>query len=155
MDSKIIQLYDSFGFSEKYKNIAVKYSVDRDSRLKKGDKKRVLEIFKKIGYEAKFDTKERFYKVRIIENQYDFYFHIDLKYGLFELITGVIDISSKEHLIGGVAASIYDDILIEKQIHEDSMPLPSIGTYEDLELILKESLSLYEDFKSAVLEMQP
>ncbi len=155
MNSELIQLYDDFGFIEKYKNIATRHITNRDSRLKKSDKKRVLEIFEKMGYKAKYDNKERFYKVRIIESKYDFYFHIDIKYGLFELLIGVIDANSKKHLIGGGVAGIYDDILVAKQINEERMPLPSIGSYEDLESILKESLSLYEDFKKEVLKLKP
>lgn len=152
--SNIIKLYDEIDFCSRYKYIATKYIVEnRDERLKKIDKNKVLRIFDDLGYEAKFNTKESFYKIRIIEFKYDFYFHLNIKSGLYELIFGVIDKDSKEHLLGGVTANVYDDILKVKQIKEEPMPLPSFRNYEELESMLKESLSLFKDFKSMVLKL--
>ncbi|WP_111307777.1 hypothetical protein [Confluentibacter sediminis] len=155
IENNMIKLYDDIDFCSRYKDIATKYKVEnRDNRLKKIDKKKVLEIFDSLGYEAIFNTKESFYKVRIIKFEYDFYFHVDIRSGLYELIFGVICKDSKKH-IGGVIADVYDDILRVKQIEEESMSLPSFSNYEELESMLKESLSLFVDFKVGVLKLKP
>ena len=77
-----------------------------------------------------------------------------LKYGIAEIIFGADHISSGTK-IGGVPNRLCKLIAISKgEVHEPIKP-PNFTNYEELGSILKESLSLYKDFKNEVLKIKP
>lgn len=76
------------------------------------DREEVIQIIQDLGYISKFNSKERFYKI-------------------------------KEEQVGKYKTGVNYKI-----------PNPRIGTYEDIEEILKISFEMYDDFKKALMKSQ-
>lgn len=136
-------------FVERYEELSNYYSDKRtpeNERLIYIDGEEVIETIHDLGYNAKFDTREKFYKLQEEEREgYTFGFHIILRDGRVELIWVVK--KEKEVLLGspwGVYSKrlIRSDYIIKK---------PVISDYEDLEQILKTAFTMFEDFKNAFL----
>lgn len=153
LDVKILELYEKIKFYDRYKTICENNRFE-DDLLEKQDKREVLKLFQNFGYESKYIAKESFYKISTELNGYKFYFHIGLKYGIIEIIFGSLS-KTEDSRLGGVCSRICKLIKRSKGENPDPIKPPNFTNYEQLSEILKESLSLYEDFKKAVLELQP
>ena len=151
LENRVLQIYDKINFEERYFELLQNHS--HKDYLEKPKKENVLETLKKLGYSAKFFSKEGFYQVeKITIGNYDFYFNCGLKYGVCELIFGAKNIETNAK-IGGVVTRIFK--LIKRAKGEDIIsPIKdlSFSSYEELESILKEALVLYEDLKAEVLK---
>lgn len=149
-----LKVFDKVNFYDRYLNLGQNYRVE--NKLEKQEKERVIDLFSKFKYAAQYFSKENFYQAEdILEGIYKFYFRICLKYGVCEIIFGAQNQDTKLNT-GGVATRTCK--LIKRANQEeitDTIRHPSFSNYEDLECILKEGLSLYKDFQSAVLEFQP
>ncbi len=147
-------VYRTINYYDRYKQLSEKYNTEKE-RLEKTDKKNVLELFKKLGYTAKYKARERFYQVLEETNGVQFYFHISLQYGLTELIFGLFDDVEEEKgkSLGGTSSGVCKLIEINNNIQtEGYIKDPRFRTYEELKSILEESLSLYEDLKQEILK---
>ena len=152
LSEKMIFLYERINFYNRYKELS--NSFRSDERLKKVDKNLIIDFLEKLNYEVKYFTKEKFFQVKQSIDSYNFYYHLSPRNGLAEIILGTVD--SKNNSIGGVIHGTCKLIEISKKEQTDGyIKMPAFSSHEELELILKESLSLYEDFKTGVLELQP
>lgn len=153
LDAKILELYENIKFYDRYKSICENNRFE-SSLLEKQDRNRVLKLFRDLGYEPKYIAKESFYKVSSELNDYEFYYHIGLKYGIAEIIFGSLNKNNGSRY-GGVCSRVCK--LVKMSKGEDLNPIKpaNFTNYEQLYLIIKESLSLYEDFKAAILELNP
>ncbi len=161
ISDKLMAVYRTINYYDRYKQLSEKYNTEEEC-LEKTDKKNVLELFKKLGYTAKYKARERFYQVLEETNGVQFYFHVGLQYGLTEFIFGVLreedeNGNKKGELIGGKISRVCslikltetDDINVYKSTR---ISPPRFRTYEELKSILEESLSLYEDLKQEILK---
>lgn len=113
------------------------------------DREEVMQIIQDLGYISKFNSKEKFYKVKEEQiGKYKTGVNISLKYEMVNLIWIVKE--KKEIVLGlpwGMFVSLFSDL-------DYKIPNPRIGTYEDIEEILKVSFEMYEDFKKALMKSQ-
>jgi len=147
---KIRQILENVKFEDSYRNISEKYSVDRDETFENHSYEKVLLILKSLDYNFKYNKRERFYELNQSINDYEFTFNISLKYGLVEFIWALR--KNKELItLGGPWAFI---IRLLNHGKKTDIKKPSFKNYDDLESILKESLSIYEEFKSEVISLK-
>lgn len=139
-------LYENIDFYNRYNCFREKYK-GVEPTLEKYEVDKVLNVFRDIGYEnVSFMKSGSFFKVKDKQKSYEFYFHASLKYGICELIIGGKN-TNKGIFVGGVYGNIMSEITNYKSAEEKRFPLPGFSNYSDLKIILKKSLSLYEDFK--------
>jgi hypothetical protein len=119
-----------------------------DQRMEKFDKKQILFILNKLGYDFKYVDRSFLYKVTISDNViahviFDLKYGIFLTYFLMSVNGDFINISS------GNLASIYRYLIGDK---EADITAPNFTNYQDFEEISKSILSIYEDFKTEFLK---
>ncbi len=145
LTKKELGILDKIDFYNRYKSLSEEHRIE--NRLEKQEIQKVLDIFQDLGYSAKFNKSERFYKILEKSEICEFYCHFSLKYGLVEIILGGTDLASDVHL-GDVAAGLCKDMEIAKNdITDGYIRDPGFTSYEELENILIKALALYEDFK--------
>jgi hypothetical protein len=153
LTEKETSLYKKIDYYNRYKKISENFK--NKNRLLRLDKTELLTVFDKLGVNFKYFVKEKFFQIKDMLDGYEFYFHFSPKDGLVEIIFGAKNIE-KNNNIGGVIHGVCKLIEIsENDITDGYIKMPEYGSYDDLELILKESLFLYEDFKKVVLELRP
>ncbi len=146
-DSRIINVFQKINFLNRYSELF--NETEFKDRLKKVDKTEVLNLFKKLGIDnVKYKSGENFYQIKEQSDMLEFYFHISIKGGIYELIFGVFQLSPKQHLAGGSAGSIYDEIVRFEKLDVERVKTPIFSTKEQLKEMLDKSLSIYEDFKT-------
>ena len=104
-----------------------------------------METIQDLGYSPLFDSKDKFYKIK--EEQIGnlaLGVHIILQDGMVDLVWVVRE---NGELLLGAPWGTYSRRLIDSSYR---IKKPIIGTYEDLEEILKITFEMYEDFKSAL-----
>ncbi len=119
-----------------------------DQRMEKFDKKQILYILNKLGYDFKYVDRSFLYKASISDSVIA---HVifDLKYGIF-LTYFLISVNGVFiNLDSGNLAFIYRHLIGDK---EADITAPNFNNYEDFEEISKSILSIYEDFKTEFLK---
>ena len=144
LNSKLKPVLQNIHFCERYKLLS---EENQFSNNDKGlDSEIVLNLIKDLGYQAKFNKNESFYKVTQKQNEYKFQFNISLRHGNVELIWDVLETNVRLN-IGGPWGVVYKSVS-----NKEERPLmPKFRNYADLEAILKEAFSIYEDFKKELL----
>ena len=137
-------------FIERYEELSGQFNAERtpsDQRLVYIDGEEVMEMIQESGYIPRFDTREKFYKINEEQiGEFTFGVHIILRYGMVELVWVVRE---NDELLLGSPWGVYSKRLIAPDYRIKS---PVIGTYEDIEEILKISFAMYEDFKRALTD---
>ncbi|WP_347921812.1 hypothetical protein [Pontimicrobium sp. SW4] len=144
-------ILENIKFENLYRNISEKYSASKEETLESYSNEKVLSIFTSLSYSFIYNKKEKFYGLNQSIGDYLFTFNISLRYGLVEFIW-VLRKNGELITLGGPWAFI---IRLLNNGDKTDIKKPSFSNYEDLESILKEGLSLYEDFKSEVLKIKP
>ncbi len=155
ISNKLMSVYNNINYYSRYKDLSEKYFTEEE-RLEKIDKKIVLNILSDLGYTGKYNSRESFFQIQEDFRNKKFYFNINLKYGLVELIFGLLDDidEEKNQIIGGTACGVCELIEINKgQESNEYIKDPRFRTYEELKEILKEAFSLYEDLKKEVVKI--
>ncbi|GLC81702.1 hypothetical protein [Lacrimispora brassicae] len=108
----------------------------------------VTKIINDLGYETKYDKKERFFKVGLVEDlpKYRIWFNVVLRSGVAEFIWVVYH---NEEVRLGSPWSIYPKLLISP---DKRIKPPLYSTSLDLEKLLRTALEMYEDFKQGVVD---
>ena len=151
----LTKIYTNINYYDRYKKLSDQYNTEEE-RLEKVDKKVVLKILKELGYsEAKYIATESFYQINQELQNHIFYFHTSLKYGVVELIFGVLKSDKeKQELIGGTASKVCKLIEINKSsLTEGYIKKPRFRTYKELKEILEKAFSLYEDLKKEFIKI--
>ncbi|TJY37939.1 hypothetical protein [Pontimicrobium aquaticum] len=144
-------ILENIKFENTYRTISKNYSVDKEEMLENHSIEKVLSIFKSLNYSFKYNKKEKFYGLNQSVEDYLFTFNISLRYGIVEFIWALRK-NGELITLGGPWAFI---IRLLNNGDKANIKKPSFSNYEDLESILKEGLSLYEDFKLEVLKIEP
>ena len=104
-----------------------------------------METIQDLGYSPVFDVKEKFYKIKEEQiGKITLEVHIILRYGMVDLVWIGLDSQRKWRI---ASWGTYSRRLIDNNYR---IKKPIIGTYEDLEEILKITFKMYEDFKSTL-----
>lgn len=148
LNSKIKHALIKINFIKRYEELSNQFNEERtpsSNRLVYIDGEEVMDTIQGLGYSPLFDTKEKFYKIQEepIE-QFTFGFHIILQAGMVDLVWVVRE---NEELLLGAPWGTYSRRLVDSSYR---IKKPIIGTYEDLEEILKIAFNMYEEFKSVL-----
>lgn len=145
LSDDIKQVLKRIDFVNRYKNIVKKNSFHFNERFEKYSNGEVLSVISKLGYKAGYIKGENFFKIFEKVNAYEFQFNIILKGGIVQLVWDLTKDSVRQSLGGpfGLIISLYNG--------EEFSQKPLFRNYEDLNEILKESFTLYEDFKREIL----
>lgn len=145
LNSKIKDALIKLDFVKQYEELSNKFSTEgtpSSNRLVYIDGEEVMETIQDLGYSPLFDAKEKFYKIKEEQmGEYTFGVHVILQGGMVDLVWVVRE---NEELLLGAPWGTYSRRLIDSSYR---IKKPIIGTYEDLEEILKISFKMYEDFK--------
>ncbi|PAF18974.1 hypothetical protein [Terribacillus saccharophilus] len=152
MKPEIKVALEKIKFVDRYKLLSGKYqnnSNDVDDKLERYDIEDVKAIIKKLGYDAEFDKKEKFFKVGVLDESpnYKIWFNIILEYGMTEFIWVVYH---HDEVRLGSPWSVYSRFLVDPK---ERIKKPVYRSYEELEQILKEAFSMYDDFKGELINL--
>jgi len=149
-NKKELFFLEKLDFLARYTLISNKHINDSDKKTENSTKNDVIEIFNSIGYNVKYNHKERFYRFEEISKSHDFAFWISLKYSLVEIgMSGENKITSQIFTIGNYSFhqlqySLDKEIKIPKKA--------SFKNYNELKEILIDFLLIYKDFKILFLQ---
>lgn len=151
-DSRIKEALKKMNFVERYEKLAKTFDEVRtpsNEMLENHDGEEVIETIQELGYVAIFDSKEKFFKTKDEKiGDFSFRVHIILRYGIADFVWVV---NEGKKLIWGYPFSMYPSILISP---EYLISKPVFGTYEDLDEILKITFEMFEDFKTALIDIK-
>lgn len=123
-----------------YKSLAEKYG-EREDTIEKADRKKIKEIVERNGYICHYDSKEKFYKVILIDGVYKIGYNILLQYGFVKFMLHVF--KDGKCIDGGPVGWLFRD--------EEGRPaysMPGFSTYEELEEILIPMFEVIASFEA-------
>lgn len=151
LNSKVKDALIKIDFTKRYEELSNKFNAERtpsSNRLAYIDGKEVMETIQDIGYFPLFDAKEKFYKIKEEQiGKFTLGVHIILQGGMVDLVWVVRE---NDELLLGAPWGTYSRRLIDSSYR---IKKPILGTYEDLEEILKITFEMYEDFKSILTDI--
>ncbi|PLR73612.1 hypothetical protein CYJ37_08760 [Bacillus sp. UMB0728] len=152
MKPEIKMALENISFEDRYRSLSARYkanSNDMEDRLESYEKDKVEEIFNSLGYPAKFDKREKFFKlgVEYKSPDYKIWFNISVELGMTEFIWVVYH---ENEVQLGSPWSIYSRFLNPSG---QRIKKPVYRSYEELEEILKEAILMYEDFKRELIKI--
>jgi len=111
------------------------------------------EILESFGYKIRYFRGERFFQATEKRDGYEFKFNIALEYGQVELIWAVFRDKKLVRPLSRIWMGLYE--LLMNVPWEQVPRYPFFGDYDELEAVLRESFSLWEDFKREFLAEYP
>ena len=151
LSKKEFEIFEKINLYERYSNISNQYRFEETFENYSNDE--VIKIVKELGYTAKYRKKENFFQIIETINEMRFYFHFSLKYGLVEIIMGMMD-KNKKNIIGGLVPNICKKIeIVKNEEKKGDIKKARFRNYEDLKNILREYFLIYEDLKTEVLKV--
>ena len=111
------------------------------------------EILESFGYKIRYFRSERFFRAEEKRDGYTFGFNIALDYGSAELIWDTEYNKKLVREVSDVWMGLYE--LLMNVPWEQVPRYPFFGDYDELEAVLRESFSLWEDFKREFLAEYP
>ena len=143
-------VFERIDFYNRYEALGKKYSFEK--KLENYSNDEVLRIIREWGSKARHMKSDNFFKITDKEKPFEFTLHFILKYGRVEVVMESEDQGTGE-ILGGLFAIICKLIELSKGIDRDRyMAKPEFRDYDDLREIVKEILSLYADFKRAIIK---
>ncbi|KWX88144.1 hypothetical protein AMQ83_08655 [Paenibacillus riograndensis] len=146
MDSRIIGIFKSINFIERYEFLSKKHQFDLKESFEGYDREVVLKLFNELGYEISFNKKENFFGMVEKTTEYELQFKISLKYVMGEFIW--LAWKNSEQLVGGTWGIIKEQLDGKEN---DKIKKPIFRNYDDLKEILSEAFLMYEDFKNEII----
>ena len=151
LSKKELEIFEKINLYDRYRDINNLYRFEETFENYSNDE--VIKIVKELGYTAKYRKKENFFQIIETTNKLKFYFHFSLKYGLVEIIMGMMD-KNKKNIIGGLVPNICKKIeIVKNEEKKGDIKKARFRNYEDLKNILREYFLIYEDLKTEVLKV--
>ena len=149
LSKKELEIFEKINLYERHSNISNQYRYEETFENYSNDE--VIKIVKELGYTAKYRKKENFFQIIETINEMRFYFHFSLKYGLVEIIMGMMD-KNKKNIIGGLVPNICKKIeIVKNEEKKGDIKKARFRNYEDLKNILREYFLIYEDLKISLI----
>lgn len=146
----LVPYLQSVNFVESYQNICERFN-DFDNRIR-GNKKDVYDsILSQLGYEYEYFSKEQFYRITSQEGGHEFILQLVLKDGIVEPMLN-IKWGDNYYFPNGRFDFIPKKMGVE--FDRKKYNLPKYTSEAELESILKDIFSIYEDIKKKVIESQ-
>ena len=150
LSKKDLEIYEKINLYKRHYTLSVQNNYE--STFENYSNEKVIEIVKELGYTAKYRKKENFFQIIETINEMRFYFHFSLKYGLVEIIMGMMD-KNKKNIIGGLVPNICKKIeIVKNEEKKGDIKKARFRNYEDFKNILREYFLIYEDLKTEVLK---
>ena len=150
LSKKELEIFERINLYERHSNLSNQY--DFEDTFENYSNEEAIKIVEELGYSAKYKKKENFFQIIETINEMKFYFHFSLKYGMVELIMGMMN-RNKKNIIGGLVSNICKKIEIAKNEEKEGYIKDArFRNYDDLKNILKEYFLIYEDLKSRSFE---
>ena len=137
-------------FTSRYRQLCDKYN-DFDSRLRGSHKSLYESILEKTGYKFNYFSKGAFFQITELDQRFEFMLNLVLKDGLVETLLYIKE-NDTQILPGGRIDFFPEDVDIPFERKKYNLPI--YESERDLENILTEILSIYEDIKKEVLDLQ-
>ena len=129
LSKKELEIFEKIDLYERHSNISNQYRFEETFENYSNDE--VIKIVKELGYSAKYRKKENFFQMIETINEMKFYFHFSLKYGLVEIIMGMMN-KNKKHIIGGAFSWLCKKIKVtENEEIKDNVKYARFRNYED------------------------
>ena len=148
------ELFERINFARRFEALSRQHPIRPDlDLLMILDFDLTKEILESFGYKIRYFRSERFFRAEEKRDGYTFGFNIALDYGSAELIW---DTECNKRLVREVSdvwMGLYE--LLMNVPWEQVPRYPFFGDYDELEAVLRESFSLWEDFKREFLAEYP
>lgn len=150
IDSHLKEVLVKIDFVKRYLYLCDKYS-DRENNIKEKSLYEIEKILNEMNIPFRFSKKECFFKIKEKLTPYDFQFNVIPYTGALQFVLDVKLNKNRLKLGWGMWENIVEEI---KNIDFEIKPRPYYSNYQELEEILKEAFSIYEDFKREVLKVE-
>jgi phosphoserine phosphatase len=140
---KIENTYRSIDFENRYKKLMAEHN-DFNNRLQKIEKKEILAVLKGLGYSFKVFSPGQDFYVENITEKYKFIFSFKCKNAIMENYIYVYRDNQKLPYSNPNLAFTYKHIVGNIIVPVNAQ---NFKDYKEFEEIIKEILSIYEDFK--------
>ena len=144
----ITRAYEKINFVSRFEKILV--HTDFVNRLRKPDKKQVLNVLKELGYAFEARTPGPEYVFDEIHGEFKFHFVLDVNGGIVLVYIYVFLNDEKVEFPYPNLVFTYKYLINDLDRLMD--PSTIFVSYDELKIILKDLLAIYEDFKIAFLK---
>ena len=149
IDCHLKKVLEKIDFVERYLSLCTKHS-DRENNIKDKSLKEIGELLNNINVSFSFSKKECFFKIKEKIVAYDFQFNIIPYTGALQFVWDIKVNKIRLKLGWGMWENIVEEI---ESIDFEIKPRPYYSNYQELEEILREAFTIYEDFKNEVLKV--
>ena len=148
------ELFERINFARRFEALSRQHPIRPDlDLLMILDFDLTKEILESFGYKIRYFRGERFFQATEKRDGYEFKFNIALEYGQVELIWAVFRDKKLVRPLSRIWMGLYGLLM---NVPREQVPLyPFFGDYDELEAVLRESFSLWEDFKREFLAEYP
>ena len=148
------ELFERINFAGRFEALSRQHPIRPDlDLLMILDFDLTKEILESFGYKIRYFRGERFFRAEEKQDGYTFGFNIALDYGSAELIWDTECNKKLVREVSDVWMGLYE--LLMNVPWEQVPRYPFFGDYDELEAVLRESFSLWEDFKREFLAEYP
>ena len=148
-DNEMREILSSINFVERYQALCIPYAIGAKNSFENYDNQRVLEILSEVGYQnVKFWKSENFFRSTNKRGIYEFWYHIDTKYGMIDLMWYAR--RDKKYYAGGRLTNLENFLFNPEKRHTR----PVFRNYEELKDFLIIGHQLQEDITAAFLKAQ-
>ena len=148
------ELFERINFARRFEALSRQHPIRPDlDLLMILDFDLTKEILESFGYKIRYFRSERFFRAEEKRDGYTFGFNIALDYGSAELIWDTEYNKKLVREVSDVWMGLYE--LLMNVPWEQVPRYPFFGDYDELEAVLRESFSLWEDFKREFLAEYP
>ncbi|AXP81952.1 hypothetical protein CJ739_2887 [Mariniflexile rhizosphaerae] len=142
------QIFEKINFVNRYQSICEKHN-DFDNRMRDSTMQLQKGVLDEFGYKYKYISNGSFYQIKDTHNNLSFFLHIVLKGGVVEPLL-YIDFLEKTIEPQGRIDFFPEDLGIP--FERLKYGLPKYSSKEELNEILKEIFSIYEDLKKEFIK---
>lgn len=147
LDEGLRSILENMAVINRYKKLSHE-NGDLGNKMKVYSNDEVIKIASGLGYNLSYNKKENFFKLLEKNDGLETQLNISLKYGLVELILGIVE-DGDRYEVGG-PFGVITRLLGE----EERIKYPAFKDYDQLRNILRESFGIYEDIKKGLLISQ-
>ena len=148
-DNEMREILSSINFVERYQALCIPYAIGAKNSFENYDNQRVLEILSEVGYQnVKFWKSENFFRSTNKRGIYEFWYHIDTKYGMIDLMWYAR--RDKKYYAGDRLTNLENFLFNPEKRHTR----PVFRNYEELKDFLIIGHQLQEDITAAFLKAQ-
>ena len=148
-DNEMREILSSINFVERYQALCIPYAIGAKNSFENYDNQRVLEILSEVGYQnVKLWKSENFFRSTNKRGIYEFWYHIDTKYGMIDLMWYAR--RDKKYYAGDRLTNLENFLFNPEKRHTR----PVFRNYEELKDFLIIGHQLQEDITAAFLKAQ-